>query len=177
VADGALSWDDLPDAAKKQFYDRDLRAEELLAKADEWLRQDHQNQPFFLWIHLFDPHDPYSPPPPYDSLFDEGYIGDAEGDIRRTSETDNPVWGQVQKNPPPKDHQHIVALYDGEVRYAADRIGEFLERFSRIGLKRRTLIVFSSDHGESLGRASEMGTRSLAVRVGAAHPAYHGHAR
>ncbi len=41
-----------------------------------WLDQHHQ-EPFFAWAHYFDPHQPYSPPPPYDQLFvDDPYDGE-----------------------------------------------------------------------------------------------------
>jgi arylsulfatase A-like enzyme/tetratricopeptide (TPR) repeat protein len=40
------------------------RGNETLAEAYTWLEENHGN-PFFLWIHLFDPHVPYDPPEPY----------------------------------------------------------------------------------------------------------------
>jgi arylsulfatase len=83
--------------AELQLYEADLTAKQILAKADEWLRANHDKEPFFLWVHLFDPHDPYSPPEPYDTQFDPGYKGTADGDIRRTKDSDNPVWGLVEK--------------------------------------------------------------------------------
>jgi len=151
LAEGGFTWEELPALAERQLYEQDLRAEALLEKADEWLQQNARNQPFFLWIHLFDTHDPYYPPPPYDSLYDADYKGDADGDIFATLKTDNPICWKVEKNPPLDDHRHIVALYDGEVRYTSAQVGAFLERFGKIGLDDRTLIIFSSDHGESLG--------------------------
>jgi arylsulfatase A-like enzyme len=151
VMDKGMSEEDFRGAAEKQLYDADLRAETLLSKADEWLRQNLEKEPFFLWIHLFDPHDPYSPPPPYDTRFDKGYQGVVDGDIRRTKDSDNPIWGKIKANPSAEDRKHIVALYDGEVRYVSAQVGAFLERFAEMGLSDRTLIVFSSDHGESLG--------------------------
>jgi len=157
VMEEYLSEEEMHRVAEKQLYAKDLKAETLLAKADEWLRQNSDNQPFFLWIHLFDPHDPYSPPPPYDSQFDESYNGDVDGDIRRTAKTDNPIWENVEKNPPPEDRQHIVALYDGEIRYVSAQIGAFLEKFRQTGLEDNTLIVVSADHGESLGEHNMWG--------------------
>ncbi len=37
-------------------------------RALTWLRAS-SDRPFFLWVHLFDPHDPYMPPPPFDALY------------------------------------------------------------------------------------------------------------
>jgi arylsulfatase A-like enzyme len=151
LTDKNLSGREMRRVAEKQLYAKDFKAETLLAKADEWLQGNLDKQPFFLWIHLFDPHDPYLPPPPYDSQFDEVYAGGVDGDIRRTSKTDNPIWGIVKKNPPPEDREHIIALYDGEIRYTSAQIGAFLEKFAETNLAENTLTIFSSDHGESLG--------------------------
>ncbi|MBE0711938.1 MAG: tetratricopeptide repeat protein, partial [Candidatus Aminicenantes bacterium] len=37
-------------------------------KAEEWIRA-HNREPFFVWVHYFDPHAPYDPPPPFDREF------------------------------------------------------------------------------------------------------------
>jgi arylsulfatase A-like enzyme/tetratricopeptide (TPR) repeat protein len=44
------------------------RAEEVNRKAEEWVAA-HGDRPFFLWVHYFDPHAPYTPPPPFDREF------------------------------------------------------------------------------------------------------------
>lgn len=137
--------------AEAQLYAHDLRAEELLRQAEGWLEKSPAGQPFFLWVHLFDPHDPYYPPSPYDAHFDQDYEGTVDGDVRRTYESENPIWGKVEKNPPPDDMKHIIALYDGEIRYTSAQVGAFLKNLETAGLDKRTLIVVSSDHGESLG--------------------------
>jgi choline-sulfatase len=40
------------------------RADEVVASAIAWINQ-HRPQPFFAWLHLFDPHSPYAPPEPF----------------------------------------------------------------------------------------------------------------
>jgi arylsulfatase A-like enzyme/tetratricopeptide (TPR) repeat protein len=44
------------------------RAEDVNRKAEEWIRV-HSRKPFFVWVHYFDPHAPYDPPPPFDRDF------------------------------------------------------------------------------------------------------------
>ncbi len=44
------------------------RGEEVVKEALGWLDKNRKG-PFFLWVHLFDPHDPYTPPPPYDRQY------------------------------------------------------------------------------------------------------------
>jgi len=41
------------------------RAEEVVDHAVRWLEKTNSSSPFFVWIHLYDPHDPYEPPPPF----------------------------------------------------------------------------------------------------------------
>jgi choline-sulfatase len=55
---------------------RAVRAEETVGRAMEWLAAEPA-RPFFLWVHLFDPHHPYEPPEPYASRFrDDPYDGE-----------------------------------------------------------------------------------------------------
>jgi arylsulfatase A-like enzyme/Tfp pilus assembly protein PilF len=46
------------------YHSLERRGEEVLSRAVAWLNK-HPAGPFFLWVHLYDPHDPYTPPEPY----------------------------------------------------------------------------------------------------------------
>jgi len=58
------------------------RGDEVVRESLRWLDKNRQG-PFFLWIHLFDPHDPYTPPPPYDRQYGERPY---DGEIAHTDE-------------------------------------------------------------------------------------------
>jgi arylsulfatase A-like enzyme/tetratricopeptide (TPR) repeat protein len=59
-----------------KFGFRERRADKTSQAAVEWLRR-HRGDPFFLWVHYFDPHAPYAPPPPYAERFaDRPYDGE-----------------------------------------------------------------------------------------------------
>jgi choline-sulfatase len=45
------------------------RAEEVVDHAVQWLEKTNSSSPFFAWIHLYDPHDPYDPPPPFKARY------------------------------------------------------------------------------------------------------------
>lgn len=62
---------------KGVFSVNSKRAGEVLGSAKEWIRA-HENEHFFSWIHLFDPHSPYDPPPPFDRYPEEPYRGEVE---------------------------------------------------------------------------------------------------
>lgn len=54
----------------------DRRAEESVAHAIAWLKKTPK-RPFFLWLHLYDPHNPYDPPEPYRTDY-KGHLYDGE---------------------------------------------------------------------------------------------------
>ncbi len=51
-----------------RFKTVERRGGEVVARALAWLNQ-HPRGPYFLWVHLYDPHDPYDPPEPYASRY------------------------------------------------------------------------------------------------------------
>src|ERR1700723_499792 len=64
--DAGFSWDAYTPETRYQTVER--RGSEVVAHALAWLGQ-HQQGPFFMWVHLFDPHDPYDPPEPYKTRY------------------------------------------------------------------------------------------------------------
>ena len=42
---------------------KNWKSREVVARALKWLRERDRKRPLFLWVHLFDPHSPYEPPP------------------------------------------------------------------------------------------------------------------
>jgi arylsulfatase A-like enzyme/tetratricopeptide (TPR) repeat protein len=58
------------------YQSLERRGEEVLSRAVAWLSK-HPTGPFFLWVHLYDPHDPYTPPEPYRTRYEaEPYDGE-----------------------------------------------------------------------------------------------------
>ncbi|MFX0194685.1 MAG: sulfatase [Candidatus Hodarchaeota archaeon] len=114
-----------------------------------WLRSIH-GEPFFLWIHYFDPHFPYVPPTPYENLHDPHYKGTV--DLRRYSLK----WYYLrasQREEVVQDSRaldHIIALYDGEISYVDAQIGRLRMAIDDWQLNTNTLVVLTADHGESL---------------------------
>jgi len=122
----------------RDFYER--HAEESIGLALEWLRANHR-EPFFLWIHLQDPHGPYRPPSPYDEKF-------------RSSETNEiapKLIPAYQRLGDLTDANRYIDYYDGEIRYLDKHVGTLIDEISRLNIADDTLVVFTADHGESLG--------------------------
>jgi arylsulfatase A-like enzyme/Tfp pilus assembly protein PilF len=64
--DAGYSWQGYTPKTRYQTTER--RGSEVVARALAWL-SGHQQGPFFLWVHLFDPHEPYDPPEPYKTRY------------------------------------------------------------------------------------------------------------
>jgi arylsulfatase A-like enzyme/Tfp pilus assembly protein PilF len=74
-----------PTATDPWGLSAERRADAVTDRALQWLNQKSE-QPFFCWIHYFDPHDPYEPPEPYASLLADPYDGEIafmDSQIRR----------------------------------------------------------------------------------------------
>lgn len=106
----------------------------------------HEGEPFFLWVHLMDPHDPYTPPDRARGItpFDPDYSGSIVGD-----EVNHLLLGDLP-TPSPRDIRHLTALYHDEIRFADQEIGKLWKALPE-DLRRRATIVFTSDHGEEMG--------------------------
>ncbi len=128
-------------------------ADEVTARALEWIDSGH-GRPFLLFLHYWDPHDPYGPPPPYDTAFDPSYEGKlgntvtlrslAIGSAAQVGFTLSEDSSSIDE----RDRAHVVALYDGEIAFADSMIGELLRGLKERDLRENTIIVLLSDHGE-----------------------------
>ena len=99
------------------FFFVERKGDEVVSRAVDWLKR-HEDGPWFAFVHLFDPHQPYLPPSPY-----------AE--------------------------KYAHNLYAGEVAYTDECLGRIFRYLENSGLAARTLVVFTSDHGEALGDHGE----------------------
>ncbi len=122
--------------------------------AVEWVRGEHAG-PFFLFVHYFDPHMNYEPPPPYDTMFDPAYEGAASGEWSRLKQYIK--W--MNENPESiseRDLEHVIALYDGEIRYVDEHVGRLMNALDgEVGLE-NCLVVLTSDHGEEFNDHGSM---------------------
>ena len=131
-----------------------IKAEQFTDYAVRWLHRDHAG-PFFLFLHYFDPHLDYEPPPPYDREFDPDYRGNARGSFGWIQEYIKGVHRHLSRIDP-RDLQYITALYDGEIRYTDTHLARLLEAIeATVGLD-NTLVILTSDHGEEFDEHGSM---------------------
>ncbi len=155
---GFESYDARPSRQRKRRADpehsRDLHElvndleDPLRAALAEERRGGDRRAPFFVYLHAYEPHDPYWP--------------------RKRFETELPVDAAVPGWPTPwhldqlerdgveaaaeqlADIHRFRAQYDHEVRYVDEQLGAALERFEELGLLEHAVVALVSDHGEGL---------------------------
>ncbi len=127
--------------------------ETVTLRAVQWLERNKEDRPFFLWLHYVDPHAKYAPPAPYHEMF----VGDPHYDPGWRVPLGTELKADIGSIPiasqlPGRDEiAYYVAQYDAEIRYVDAQIGRVLDALQALGLYENSLIVFTSDHGESLG--------------------------
>ena len=106
-----------------KFYGR---ADDTTRRAVDWLEErPRKEDPFFLFVHYFDPHDPYTLPDGYVPPFRPG-----------PSEA-------LKKN-------RVIYMYDAALAYMDQELGRLLNALGPLGLDENTLVVITGDHGEGL---------------------------
>ena len=120
-------------------------AEAATQKAIGWLNKKGKER-FFVWVHYYDAHSDYSPPYPYNVMYDPSYSGQATGSTQFLDKLNK---GEIKLSQ--RDHEHIDALYSGEISYVDRSIGVLIEHLKETGVYKNTLIIVTADHGEALG--------------------------
>lgn len=125
--------------------------------------EKYRDEKFFLYIHYWDPHMYYSPPEKYSWIFYDG--GDPLDPLNKSLDKykkdikwyfherqllmSSKILGE---NCIATDINWYISQYDGEIRYVDDSIGEILDKLDEHSLMDDTLIIITSDHGETFGR-------------------------
>jgi len=124
-------------------------AEATTRAALAWLASTREG-PFLLWVHYFDAHWPYAPPPAYATMFSsdrELEAAIAEREIPRT--VLRPLVNQTEET------RVSINLYDGELRFQDDQLARLLDALEVRPDWGNTVVVIAGDHGEGLGQHGE----------------------
>ncbi len=110
-------------------------------------------KPFFMFINYVEPHRPYGDTIEYlkdkDLEYPKGHMIDIGRKIG-----ENPQWYYPQENVEMsnEDKEIINSLYDMDLLYLDQKIGEIVDHLENKSLLEDTLIIITSDHGENLGQ-------------------------
>lgn len=133
-------------------------------QATEWLRTVDPDRPYFMWVHLWEPHGPYDP-----TDWSRARLGDYDGFLKdgvAIEHTRNRVSDIVNSK---ANTRAMRTHYAGEVNLADQYLGRLFEAIRERGLLDNTVVIFTADHGQSLGEKKRMGhgptTRETVIRV------------
>ncbi len=112
--------------------------EHITRQAVDWLDKRPLEQPFFLFLHYYDPHDAYDAPEPFRNRFGPALTGNA---ARET------VWqARFPEQPLPSSQtkDELIRAYDAEIAWLDHELGKLFAV-----LPENTMVVVFSDHGEA----------------------------
>jgi arylsulfatase A-like enzyme len=118
-----------------------------------WLAE-HREDRFFLFLHTYEPHCPYRAPEEYVSKRAEWYEGRVD-----PGECGARYYNKLQMGS--EDFRFVRDLYAAEVEYVDAFLGRLFDELKRLGLYDDMMIIFTSDHGESLGERRYVGHNRL----------------
>ena len=130
----------------------DITNPTVYAAVHAWLEQ-HNEKPFFLFVHMWDVHFDFIPPAPYDKRFDPDYTGTITGE----NFFFNP---RINKDMPKRDLEHLIALYDGEIAWTDEHVGKIVDNLKAKGLLDNTVIAITADHGTEFFEHRNKGHRT-----------------
>ena len=139
-------------------YEEDYFAARTITEAMRWLERNYKRERFFLYLDLFDPHEPWDPPRYYAELYaDPNFKGE---------EVTYPRYWYWREFLTEEELRHCHALYCGEVTMVDYWFGRLMARLESLNLLDKTAIIFTSDHGFYFGEHGIIGKALFEERDG-----------
>lgn len=113
------------------------------ARIIEKMKNAPRNKPLFLFALVIDPHAPYTPPPPYETLYDQRANGARHGSMRAVVTFDRELAAGK-----PVNGSKMRALYRGEITYVDHEFKKIIDWLAGEDRLERTMVVVTADHGE-----------------------------
>jgi arylsulfatase len=162
------------DGVPAEFHQTTWCAEKTI----EFMEQDRGNRPWLASVNIYDPHPPFNPPQTYRDQFDPHdmpgalfgpsdlaqqaklEVVDFQSKGRNPSDLDikSPIVpraaapGLVEaEGPGGRDDKTLQAAYYAMIKLIDDQVGRMLAALEASGQMERTIVIFMSDHGETLG--------------------------
>ncbi len=140
--------------------------------------EENRDRPWFASVNIYDPHPPFNPPQAYRDLFDPASVQpplfresdlaqqaklaaiDFQSEARHPDELD--IKSPILPQPPTRgyrekdrdgarDARTLIAAYHAMIKLIDDQVGRILAALEASGQRDDTIIIFTSDHGETLG--------------------------
>jgi len=125
----------------------EVHASQVVDAALAWWKQQQPGRPVFLFVHVYDVHYNYDPPPPYDTMFDRA---------PRPSDPRYRSYAFFKQHPLDEEQlDHQIAQYDEAIRYVDDQLARLDAALRAAGRRPRWVVL--ADHGEEFGERGSWG--------------------
>jgi len=114
---------------------------QVVEESIAWLKANRVHQKVMLWIDSFDPHEPWDPPPRWDTYRDPSYRG---------PRLILPMGGPMQEWATPQQVRDIRGLYAGEAAFVDHCFGPLFQALGDLGYLDDSVVVITNDHGHPL---------------------------
>ncbi|MCP4593011.1 MAG: sulfatase-like hydrolase/transferase [bacterium] len=170
-------------AGRDPVEQNERRADKVTDASISFLEEYHSAR-VFLFVHYFDAHAPFAPPPDYASMYpagqeladgalasisatvnlhQEAVIGTALGQKHTFAEGLTPQLVSGATGTPVEIDARMQALYCGEISYLDAQLGRLLDHLKRIGVYDRSIIILTADHGETMWEHGDFWNHGLWV--------------
>jgi arylsulfatase A-like enzyme len=120
-------------------------------RAVRWLEENYAYRPFLLWVDFFDPHEPWDPPAYMIKKYDADYDG---------TPMMHPNYGHASDYTP-EELRNLRAHYCAEAELVDRWVGRIFEKLDDLDLWESTIVIFTTDHGMSLGEHNRTGKSNI----------------
>ena len=139
--------------------EEDRFAPRTIQAACQWLEDNQDQEKFYLYLDLFDPHEPWDAPDHYLALYERDYHGE---------EVSYPQYDFWRNFLTAEELAHIRHLYMAEATMVDHWIGVLLEKIDALGLAEDTAVIVATDHGYLFGEHDLTGKSLMPEKEGGA---------
>lgn len=142
--------------AMVSYWGTDLNEDSVVAEQAVAFLNTVGSKRFFLGVSCHDPHFPFYIQQQYYDLYKSAAIPDPVvtdamlRDLSAAMKQDRLEDGIA--NLTPEQKRFCTAIYYGKISYMDDQVGRVLRKLDAMGLREKTIIVYTCDHGEMMGR-------------------------
>ena len=143
-----------PAALDPELHQSMWCAERAIAFIEQDRSEQDRSEPWLLSVNPFDPHTPFDPPAPYLQRYDAATLPWPlwrESDRTAQAALAGVDFQTTCRHPQEFDARQIKAAYYAMIELLDDAVGRMLQALERSGQRERTIVIFTSDHGEMLG--------------------------
>jgi len=143
-------------------YEEDRFPARTAGLAVNFLEDNYRHDSFFLWLDFFDPHEPWDPPEYMVKRYDPDYAG---------TPMLHPNYGKAG-DLTEAELRNLRAHYCAEAELVDRHVGRVLRKIDDLELWKNSIVIFTSDHGASLGEHSRTGKSNRSDRDDRLWPLY-----